>query len=276
MLWSELVGALKAGNFCALRLALDAPNKVRTYISDCLRRYDELAEVGLPHRFPVRYVCEQGWGTTDPDERIVLPSRLGGGGGTHLQELASLAVVTGVLKPKKVFEIGTFTGLTTCIFVFNAPPGATIITLDLPPDSPLENVRDSNYLPSDVQLVQEREAGRFIREFGLQDRCQQIYCDSLQFDHSPHRRSVELGFIDGAHDLLHVRNDTRKMAEMMADRGLVFWHDYGGKGGFRPLANYLEILAKRIPVFRIIGSSLAWASGADLRSLFETPGSEIL
>ena len=78
---------------------------------------------------------------------------------------------------------------------------------------------------------------------------------------------MELGFIDGAHALEYVRNDTEKMAIVMADRGLVFWHDYGGKGSFRPLAQYLEGLADRIAIYRIAGTSLAWSPASELRKL---------
>jgi hypothetical protein len=53
---------------------------------------------------------------------------------------------------------------------------------------------------------------------------------------------------------------------MMADRGLVLWHDYGGKGKFRDLTQYLERLGRQIPVYRIPGTSLAWAEGAALRN----------
>jgi hypothetical protein len=58
------------------------------------------------------------------------------------------------------------------------------------------------------------------------------------------------------------------MATMMAARGLVFWHDYGGKGRFQPLAGYLEKLSQRIPIYRINGTSLAWTSGNHLRRAF--------
>jgi hypothetical protein len=63
------------------------------------------------------------------------------------------------------------------------------------------------------------------------------------------RTSVELGFIDGAHSRPHVDNDTRKMAIMMSERGLVFWHDYGGGGRFRELTMYLEELAAQTANF---------------------------
>ena len=53
------------------------------------------------------------------------------------------------------------------------------------------------------------------------------------FDPEPHASSVDLAFIDGAHTDDYVRNDTEKIARMMRPGGLVFWHDYGGKGRFR-------------------------------------------
>jgi len=105
---------------------------------------------------------------------------------------------------------------------------------------------------------------------GLESRYQQVLCDSLRFDPAPHRGSVELAFIDGAHSLPCVRNDTLKMAVMAAERGLVFWHDYGGRGRFAPLTGYLESLASRIPLYPIPGTSLAWAAAPDLRRLAET------
>jgi hypothetical protein len=81
--------------------------------------------------------------------------------------------------------------------------------------------------------VEGRRVSNFITELMLTHCCQQLYTDSMQFDPSLYRGSIELGFIDGAYALPYVRNDPVKMASMMADRGVVFWHDYGGKGRFR-------------------------------------------
>jgi hypothetical protein len=78
---------------------------------------------------------------------------------------------------------------------------------------------------------------------------------------------VELGFIDGAHTLRYVTNDTLKMATMMSDRGLVFWHDYGGKGSFRELTEYLDQIARRIAVYRVANTTLAWSPGSEVRKL---------
>jgi hypothetical protein len=79
---------------------------------------------------------------------------------------------------------------------------------------------------------------------------------------------VELGFIDGAHSRRHVENDTAKMAVMMADRGLVFWHDYGGKGRFRDLTCFLDRLSRRVAVHRVLHTSLAWTTAAEIRKAY--------
>jgi hypothetical protein len=77
---------------------------------------------------------------------------------------------------------------------------------------------------------------------------------------------VDLGFIDGAHALPYVINDTEKMARMIADTGMVLWHDYGGVGDFRPLTDYLEQLGAHAPVYRIPLTTSAWCLGRDLKT----------
>jgi hypothetical protein len=250
-----------------LRLMLRSPGDARLLLSRCLRAYDDIAGHGLEARDVVRFIVEQGWATPSGAARIELPALLSGGGGTDLNEWVYLAVAAKMLKPGKVLEIGTFTGRTTSAFILNSDPGATIVSLDLPPSVTLNDDSRAKYLITDLDLVASREVGSFLRLVGLDSRFEQIFCDSMRFDPEPHRDSVELGFIDGAHALEYVRNDTEKMAIMMAERGLVFWHDYGGKGSFRPLAQYLESLADRIAIYRIAGTSLAWSSASELRKL---------
>ncbi|MBV9179754.1 MAG: hypothetical protein JO356_00460 [Acidobacteria bacterium] len=90
----------------------------------------------------------------------------------------------------------------------------------------------------------------------------------MQFDPTPYAGIIDLGFVDAAHDVEHARNDTIKMFEMMSSEGMIFWHDYGGKGILRPLAKYLESIGRRCAVYRIRGTSLAWASAKDLKKSF--------
>lgn len=267
----KVLDAISVTNLRALQLAVGRPEVVREYFARCLREYDGLAGQGLPHKDPIAFLCEQGWGQVTPDERVHLPTQLSDGGGLGLHELVILATVTRLLKPKKVFEFGTYMGLSTSAFVLNSPPDATVISVDLPSDPEIGNISNDEYAPAERQLIRERKVGFVLRELGLQNRYQQVLCNSLDFDPTPEAGSVELGFIDGGHALKFVRNDTIKMARMMAERGLVFWHDYGGRGGLLALSGYLEKLSRSIPIYRLNGTALAWASAPALKQIVSKP-----
>jgi len=251
----EAVEASKGANLCSLHLAARKPSLLRSYVSSCLRKYDELMGNGLPGKNPISDLAP-----TDLDT-LTIPARFQTGGGTDPREILSLAAVTKLLQPKRIFEIGTYNGRTTAVFILNSSPDCELFTLDLPPQA------DSlpGYLPTDIGLVQDRNPEGYLKRAGLAQRYRQIYCDSMTFDPEPFRDSVELGFIDGAHAEKFVRNDTMKMAVMMSRRGYVFWHDYGGRGSFRPLAKYLETLP--IAIYRVPATSLAWTTAAEIKKL---------
>jgi len=247
----EALDGLSCLSVATIRLALRRPSELRRYVTHCLRKYDELAGNGLPCRGPV---------TPTEDITVTIPAHHSGGG-MSFDELVMLARATRVLRPKTIFEMGTYNGLTTAVFVLNSEPNSRILTLDLPP----AESENRPALASDQELVASRRLLSIPRALGL-SRYTQLMCDSMRFDPSPYADSVDLGLIDAAHDLDHVQNDTRKMARMMSESGIVFWHDYGGKGALRPLASYLEGLAKRCPLYRIPGTTLAWCSARELKS----------
>jgi hypothetical protein len=246
----EVFEGLSCLSPAVLRLALRNPSKLRPYVSYCLKKYDELMDNGLPSRGPL---------TPSAALAVVLPAAHVGGG-MSFGELVILARVTKVLQPRTVFEIGTYNGLTTAVFLLNSNPDAQIVTLDLP----AEPVEGEGYILGDRELVMSRQLGAVPEAMGLR-RYTQLLCDSMTFDPSPYKNSVGLGLIDAAHDLVHVRNDTLKMASMISNEGMVFWHDYGGKGPLRPLANYLNGLGKRALLYRIPDTSLAWGLGSELK-----------
>jgi Methyltransferase domain len=251
MNFRELIDGLSCVNARAAVLALRRPSQLRRYISHCLKTYDELAGSGLPLRMPVT-----------PAENITVTIPAGhSGGGMSFGELVILARTTKVLKPKTVFEMGSYNGMTTAVFVLNTESNAQILTLDLPSSEAQSNPQ----LTSDQELVSNRNLLSVPRALGL-SRYTQLLCDSMKFDPSPYTDSINLGLVDAAHDAVHVENDTIKMAKMMSPDGIVFWHDYGGKGALRPLALYLEALAKRCPLYRIRGTSLAWGPARELKA----------
>ena len=262
----EVIGAAAALNLCSLGVAVRNPKRFRRYLSHCLKKYDEDTGHGLPHADPISFLAKQGWARFSAEDRVEIPTFPRGTRSTSAAETLILATSTRVLRPSKVFEIGTFDGCATSLFILNSPPGAEIITLDLPLEETREAGEFGGYIEDDIDAVMERRLGSYPRSLGLEGRYRQVLRDSKEFDPEPHRGTVELGFIDGAHTYEYVKNDTEKMAVMMAGRGLVFWHDYGGKGSYRPLASYLEGLGRKIPVHRIRDTTLAWCSAVDLKS----------
>lgn len=252
----QAVNVAKGANLLALHLAARKPSLLRDYFSFCLRKHNDLMGVGLPAKSPIQELSP-----SDADTLTMpLPSI---GGGTDPGEILFLAAVTRLLQPKRIFEIGTFRGRTTAVFILNASPSCEVFSLDLP----LEPGGLAGYLPTDIDLVKVRNAGGYLQRAGLSGRYKQIYCDSRTFDPEPFRGTVELGFIDGAHAVDFVRNDTMKMAIMMSNRGYVFWHDYGGVGSFRPLAKYLESLP--IQLYRVPQTTLAWTTGDQMKRLIQ-------
>jgi predicted O-methyltransferase YrrM len=197
---------------------------------------------------------------------VKLPAILRGGAGTQPAELAYLASICALLQPQVVFEIGTYTGLTTAVFVLNAPPGARVISLDLPPHPYLSEAEQARYLDTDLELIRERHLAKYLIELGLEGRYEQLLIDSMAFDPTPYAETVDLAFIDGAHSLAHVRNDTEKVARMLRPGGLVVWHDYGGRGRFRGLTSYLERLGRRARIYHVSGTTLAWATADELKA----------
>lgn len=246
----EIADGLSCLSLRTLTLAIKKPSTLRTYVSYCLKRYDELAGSGLASRSPV---------TPSETDTITLPAAHKGGG-MSFAELVILARTTKTRKPNAIFEIGSCDGLTTAVFILNSPPDSRILSLDLPSDA----ARDRVSLESDKDLVAGRRLGSVPSALGL-NRYTQLLCDSMAFDPAPYLNSIDLGLVDAAHDPEHAENDTIKMAKMMTEEGMLFWHDYGGKGAFRPLAAYLETLSKRGPIYRIPETSLAWAYAKDLK-----------
>ena len=54
-----------------------------------------------------------------------------GGWDEFLMNSVMLARATRVLRPKTIFEMGTYNGLTTAVFELNSEPNSRILTLDL-------------------------------------------------------------------------------------------------------------------------------------------------
>lgn len=144
------------------------------------------------------------------------------GGSMTITEISSLCHLVAARRPRKVLEIGSFRGLTTLNIAMNAPE-AEIHTLDLPPGvSPGSTAFDTN----DVNIITSR-GGYYYESRPEAARIFQHYGDTATFDYEEIGGGVDFCLIDAAHSYEYVRNDTAKTLPLMADGGMILWHDYG-------------------------------------------------
>jgi predicted O-methyltransferase YrrM len=155
------------------------------------------------------------------------------GGNVWVNELVMLGCICRWLKPKQVFEIGTFNGRTTVNLAANAPADAIIHTLDIPHDHP-------KFAPveGEERFRLHENNGAFYRNSAYAPKINQLWADSAEFDEKPLHGQIDLAFIDGSHNYDYVKNDTQKVMAMIAPGGVVLWHDYYPE--FPGVAQYLE------------------------------------
>jgi hypothetical protein len=168
-------------------------------------------------------------------------------GNQPMAGLAYLVTIAKTLEARKLFEIGTYNGVTALTLAVNLPE-ATVHTLDLPADAQpvlrLGPSDASNIIPFATRAYEGRPEGR---------RVVQHFSDSATFDYTPFRNSCELVYVDGAHSFDYVRNDTVAAFEMVSDRGAIVWDDY-----WRRMPDVVAFLHSldRGPLFRLPGSRL--------------------
>jgi hypothetical protein len=143
-------------------------------------------------------------------------------GNLTVDELVVVALLCQWLKPRTIFEFGTFNGRTTLNLAANAPPNAKVYTLDL---ATFDEAQLSTEEEDSVYHLGER-TGSFFRESPLRERIEQLWCDSARFDETSLCGRVDLAFVDGAHSYEYVRSDSSKALAMVRSGGVVLWHDY--------------------------------------------------
>jgi len=122
-----------------------------------------------------------------------------------LAELLTLAAICRYQKPKRIFEIGTYTGSSTLVMSLNASHETEILTLDLAPGD----------------LI-----GSAFRDTTQSSRIQQLYGNSLSFDFSAYNGTMDLVLVDANHSYECVKSDTEKAFALLRPGGVIVWDDY--------------------------------------------------
>lgn len=117
---------------------------------------------------------------------------------------------------KTILEIGTAYGASTALMASNAP-GATIHTVNMPPEESLDAGKYITYSLTRDQI------GKVYREAGLTN-VQQIYANTAHWE--PDFGPIDMAFIDGCHDTRFVYEDTRKVLKKCRPGSLILWHDF--------------------------------------------------
>ena len=170
-------------------------------------------------------------------------------------DLFWLCLVTRILRPRHIFEIGTSRGVSALHFALNSPEESRVFTLDLP--------RDASVRPALSTTIMDRKQ---IREWvGSQPvfagkpesrKIMQLFSDSASFDFSDFRAKIDLFFVDGAHSWDYVKSDTEHAFECCHAGSVILWHDYG-RFGVNGVSKYLHRLARTREVYRLPGSAIA-------------------
>jgi predicted O-methyltransferase YrrM len=153
-------------------------------------------------------------------------------------DMIYVCAIPKLLQAKRIFEIGTYRGQTTCGFA-DVCEDAEIFTLNLPPD---QDERYGEYI------------GSFIKTNPNKDRIHQLFSNSMTFDTAPYRNTMDFIFIDGDHSYEYVKNDTQKAFELLKPNGAIVWHDFAAKS--EGVVKYLSELATQKPLMRIRNTCL--------------------
>lgn len=245
-----IFGALETLNYLGLKLWFKNPARASSYSGKVFREYMSLVGRDKWISRPLEQIIPEMEGC-----RIVLEHLPGDGIYNPIDELAYLALITATVRPKSIFEIGTFRGRTALNFALNSPPECIVYTLDLPPHERTQVIQRS--CPADAALIGNRETGLHFKGRPEGDKIRQLHGDSVRFDFKPFHGAIDLTFIDGAHDFETAMSDSKNALKITAPGGLILWHDFGNYGDYNDVTRAVLELLPFEEVIQIENSQLA-------------------
>jgi predicted O-methyltransferase YrrM len=164
-----------------------------------------------------------------------------------------LATVASSLRPRKIFETGTFRGVGTLTLALNAPE-AEIYTLDLPEQYTEAEVQTLSKGDKEWVRLSRTSTGFAFQGHPAASRIHQLRDNSLSFSPPPELHDTDLCFIDGGHSYECIKADTETALKILAPNGVIVWDDY--TWFIEGVSEYLTELRKKLPLYRIAGSQL--------------------
>lgn len=208
------------------------------------------------HEFDDRFRMDELGPTLEAEVRFI-----GGAGGVLGGTTDTEAWVLAVLAKgaRTLFEFGTATGRTTCLWARNTPEDASITTITLAPDQHGGYAAgEGDNAAAGRQALSESAHTRFRYEDAPEGaKVRQLFGDSKELDPAPYAGRCDLIFIDGSHAYSYVKSDTEKAMRMVAPGGVILWHDYRGRGGKAgDVYRYLNELSRELPLVHLRGTAI--------------------
>lgn len=147
-------------------------------------------------------------------------------------ERAVVAALVSHLRPRTVFEFGTFTGGTTRMMADLLPASSTIHTIDLPDEEMAWPV-----------------GGQDFRDPAYAERIVMHRAKTAAFDFEPFKSSVDFVFVDASHAYDDIVADSRFALEIVNAGGVVVWDDYQPRT--MGVVTALNELSRKIQLVRI-------------------------
>jgi len=157
-------------------------------------------------------------------------------GMVHLNDYLALSAVLLRYKPKLIFEIGTYLGATSDFFLRLLPDCEVVSVAYV---RRFLSFAGKNYNNSELS---PKDIGSYV---GIErrNRLHQLYGDSHKLKPGTLIEKFglfDLVFIDGDHCRQGVRQDTELAKSILADDGIISWHDANPKEKYSDVRLYLE------------------------------------
>lgn len=190
---------------------------------------------------------------------IILENFFGHWGNITVEEVCKICLITKFFKPKRVFEFGTYNGMTTLQLALNSPDDCKIFTIDLPPDS----ANKTKHKLSEIDRFVTDEflkkfngyVGSYFKAHARGKKITQILSDSATYDYSRFFRTMDIIFIDAAHDYANKKSDSENALKMLAPNGIILWDNYDDVTN-PDVTKYLYELSEQLPLYHLRGTML--------------------
>lgn len=151
----------------------------------------------------------------------------------HLRDIEALTALLLALKPKRIFEIGTYRGASSEMML-RLLPKSQVISIAFVSDAEKRQFNND-----DLSVA---EVGALVSPVN-RDRYTQLIGDSHQIDPEAFVRNhgrMDLVFIDGDHSREGVGQDTALAKTILAEGGAIAWHDANPKKRYIGSRLFLE------------------------------------